>query len=310
MSKTHLISILIALGITVCAWFYFHNNAQVAARIPLIVFTSHPALNAAAAGVKSTLQSYVQVDEYNAQGDIATALQIAKQCAAEDPSIMIGIATPAAQAVNKARDKNTTLLAFAAVSDPHGAHLDTETNVVGVADTPPIEQLIEAMIKLFPNATKIGVVYNPSEINSTHAVERLEKIAAKSQLTLAIKGVNSVSMVKVAAQELIDNGAAIMYVPLDNFMASSISILNLIASQNNIPLISNDPALIAQGITLAVGPDFEESGKQLGKLILDHINGVATEQSIQLSHIHKTVVNKSLAQKFGIDATVIAAELV
>jgi putative tryptophan/tyrosine transport system substrate-binding protein len=312
MSKSHVLSVLAVIAVTVGVWFYFNkNNAQSQVKIPLVLFTSHPALNAAVAGVKSALQqAQVQVDEYNAQGDIAIALQIAKQCAAEEPPVMIGIATPAAQAVNKARDKEKTALGFAAVSDPHGAHLDTELNVIGVADTPPIEQLIETMMKLFPKITKIGVVYSPSEINSTHAVERLEKIIAQTPLKLSVKGINNTGMVKVAAQELIDSGVEIIYVPLDNFMVSSLSILSLVASQHKIPLISNDPALITQGITLSVGPDFEESGKQLGGLILDYLNGKEIVEPIQLSRLQRTVVNKELAQKWALDTSVITIELV
>lgn len=307
---------IIIIGAALGFWVYVSKqHASPAVTIPVIVFAEHPALDAARKGVTAVLQEHdIAVEPYNAQGDIAIALQIAKQAAGEEPPVMIGIATPAAQAIYKARNKETTALGFAAVSDPHGAHLDTEANIFGVADTPPIEQLVEAIQKIFPRATRIGVIHNPSEISSTYAIERLKQVIGNTKLKLVVKGVNSASMIKVAAQELIDGGVEIIYVPLDNFMASSLAILNAVTAQQNIPLVANDPALIAQGVTLAVGPDFEASGRQLGEMVIAYLNGTHIEEPIQLSHVQRTVVNKELARKFGIDAffvtNVIAAELI
>jgi putative ABC transport system substrate-binding protein len=310
MLHKSLITGLLAATLLITACSYFQNKNASTLTIPVIVFAHHPALDATAAGLKAVLQKEnIAVAAYNAQGEIATALQIAKQCAAEEPAVMVGIATPAAQAVNKARNKEKTLLGFAAVSDPHGAHLDTEPLVIGVADTPPVDLLIQTVQNLMPDAKTIGVIYNPSEINSTYAIEKLKKIADDASLKLCIKGVTNASMIKVAAQELINDGIDLIYVPLDNFMVSSLAILNLVATEQHIPLVANDPALITQGITLAVGPDFEESGKQLGELIVKHINGIQIEEPIQLSRVNKTVLNKAHAATFKLDATRINAEL-
>lgn len=307
--KTLIGSLLVAtLLITACS--YFQNKNDTRPQIPVIVFANHPALNAAVSGLKIALQNDATIVEYNAQGDIATALQIAKQCAAEEPMVIVGIATPAAQAVNKARNKETTVVGFAAVSDPHGAHLDTEPHVIGVADTPPVDLLIQVTQQLMPDAKTIGVIYNPSEINSTYAIEKLKQIAETQSLTVIVKGVTNASMIKVAAQELIESDIDLIYVPLDNFMVSSLAILNLVAAEKQIPLIANDPALITQGITLAVGPDFEESGKQLGELIVRHMHGLSIEKPIQLARTHKTMLNKALAARYKLDPTRIDAELV
>lgn len=311
MLHKFLVMSIIAASLLITACSYFQNKTDAALKIPVIVFAHHPALDATVAGLKAALhKEKIVVEEYNAQGDIATALQIAKQCAAEEPAVMVGIATPAAQAVNKARDKEKTLLGFAAVSDPHGAHLDSEPLVIGVADTPPVDLLIQTVQKLMPEAKTIGVIYNPSEINSTYAIEKLKKIADDASLAVRIKGVTNASMIKVAAQELINDGIDLIYVPLDNFMVSSLAILNLVATEQHIPLVANDPALITQGITLAVGPDFKESGQQLGELIVQHLKGTPIEKPIQLSRIYKTVLNKTLAATFKLDSTRIDAELV
>lgn len=303
---------IIIIGAALGFWVYMSKqHTQAAVTIPIIVFAEHPALDAARKGVTAVLQEHdIAVEPYNAQGDIAIALQLAKQAAAEEPPVIIGIATPAAQAIYKARNKETTALGFAAVSDPYGAHLDTEANIFGVADTPPIEQLVETIQKVFPRATKVGVIHNPSEISSTYAIERLKKVIGKTKLNLVIKGVNSVSMIKVAAQELIDGGVEIIYVPLDNFMASSLAILNAITTQHTIPLVANDPALIAQGVALAVGPDFEASGRQLGEMVIAYLNGSSIEEPIQLPHMQRIVLNKVHAEKLGINVTSINAELV
>ena len=113
-------------------------------------FVSHPALDQAKAGVEEALKNRglypdrVSIKFDNAQGNIAMSTQIAKHQASLQPAFMVAIATPAAQSSLKAAPK-TTIVAFTAVSDPQAAGLTEALNVIGVADSPPLEELLDTV---------------------------------------------------------------------------------------------------------------------------------------------------------------------
>jgi ABC-type uncharacterized transport system substrate-binding protein len=71
---------------------------------------------------------------------------------------MIAIATPCAQSALKAK-KEGALLAFVAVTDPNAAGL-IQNNILGVSDSPPVEELMVLVKKKLANVKKIGILYN------------------------------------------------------------------------------------------------------------------------------------------------------
>ncbi|APR99775.1 ABC transporter substrate-binding protein [Pajaroellobacter abortibovis] len=126
-------------------------------------FTNHPALNAASEGIIKVLREChpnLEIQRHEAQGSPTTTFHIAKHQASLKPIAMIGIATPSAQSTLRARQKQTTLIAFAAVTNPSAAHLADVANVIGVADHPPVEKLVQTIKKVFPTKKKIGIIFN------------------------------------------------------------------------------------------------------------------------------------------------------
>ena len=111
-------------------------------------FVSHVALDAAYNGLvkslveRDILPNKVKIIMANAQGNIGNSAQIAKHQASAKPEFMVAIATPSAQTLMKAKT-DTSTLAFLAVSDPEAINLTNRADIIGVADNPPIEELIE-----------------------------------------------------------------------------------------------------------------------------------------------------------------------
>jgi len=109
----------------------------------------HPALDATRQGFMDYLKEQGLEVEYNvhiAQGNIATANQIANQIMDEGPDLVLAIATPTAQACAQ-RIRNIPVLA-AAVTDFVGAGLvksmeEPGANVTGLTDMTPMDQHLE-----------------------------------------------------------------------------------------------------------------------------------------------------------------------
>ena len=145
----------------------------------------HPALDALRQGVKDELAAQgfnVQYQDHIAQGNIATANLIAKQILGEQPDVVVGIATPTAQAC--AQTIKELPIIFAAVTDPVGAGLVQSLekpggNITGTSDLSPIDRQLELIIEFIPNLKTLGVIYNSGEANSVTLVRILKEEASK-----------------------------------------------------------------------------------------------------------------------------------
>lgn len=163
-------------------------------RVAITAIVEHPALDAVREGVLAQLKSEgfeegknLSVDFQSAQGNPATAAQIAKKFAGDKPDVIVAIATPSAQAM-AAASKDIPIV-YAAVTDPVAAKLvpsfeASNTNITGVSDQLPLAPQIDLMKKLVPNLTSVGYVYSPSEVNSTVVLEALKVELAKQNIEL------------------------------------------------------------------------------------------------------------------------------
>jgi putative ABC transport system substrate-binding protein len=266
-------------------------------------FVNHPALDAAADGVKKALKdrkftpNKVEIKFDNAQGNMANAAQIAKHQAALHPAVMVAIATPSAQLTLKAKNLNS-LLAFAAVTDPKAAGL-IDNNTIGVNDQPPISDLLKIIKQTLPKAKTIGIIFNPGEINSVNMTEEMSKLALANGFKIEKSAVNSSSNIKLAIQQLIPN-ADVIYLPQDNLVVSSIDTIARITLRAKIPLIANDSTLVEKGLLFALGSDYFQDGVHLGNMIADHLSGIKVTPNIQSTGIKKLKFNDKVAAELNI----------
>lgn len=151
----------------------FGANADEQKSVAVTAIVEHPALDAARDGVKEALQEAGYEDGKNlkwqyqsAQGNTGTAAQIARKFIGDKPDVIVGIATPSAQALVAAT--KSIPIVFSTVTDPVGAHLTPSweasgTNVTGVSDMLALDKQIELIKKVVPGAKRIGMVYNPAK---------------------------------------------------------------------------------------------------------------------------------------------------
>ncbi len=234
----------------------------------------------------------------NAQGNIGNSAQIAKHQASAKPEFMVAIATPSAQTLMKAKT-DTSTLAFLAVSDPEAINLTNRVDVIGVADNPPIEELIEKATQIFPAVKNIGVIFNYGEINSVSTVEKLEKILKDRNLTLKKIAITNSNDIKNAFNKLIGE-VDLIYIPQDNTVVSALASMVSMSRANKIPLISNDPTLVDQGVMMAFGTNYFRSGEQLGNMIADLIEGKKLEKNIQNTNIKELKLNDAVVKELGV----------
>lgn len=304
-----LVVLVICVAIAALLPMFFSKKNVDSKLVTINKFTDHPALNAASDGVEDALRARIpsiMIDVQDAQGNSAYAFQIAKHQASSGPDAMVGIATPSAQSILKARKDQEIIVSFAAVTDAKSANLVDSTNVVGVTDKPPVEDLVRLTHKLFPKKKIIGTLFNPGEINSINAVERLKNIAKELDMLVVEAPVNSTSNIKMATQKLV-NEVDIIYIPQDNMIVSSFeAVANITNAHNvpvidNIPIISNDDTYLSKGVLIALGTNYYKSGQQLGNMIADQIESGSRRNNIRDADGDELQINYELLEKFGID---------
>ncbi|MFL1731800.1 ABC transporter substrate-binding protein [Moraxella oculi] len=251
--------------------------------VAISAIVEHPSLDDIRRGIVAGLADLGYKDGQNltvnfqsAQGNMATAAQIAKQFASENPDAIVAISTPTAQSLAAATQ--TIPLIYTAVSDPVAAKLidnnniPTQMNITGLSSQLPLEPQIELFTKVKPNAKRIGYVYSPGEANSVALKERLMEILPKYDMTLVDIPANRSADVAAATRAL-DGRADLIYTSLDNNVASAMEAMVQVANELDLPIIASDEFSVRRGATAALGVNDFDFGVVTAELVAQVLDG-------------------------------------
>jgi len=280
------------------------------AKVAVSQIVEHPALDAARQGLLDGLKEKGYIEGENleftyqtAQGNPAIAVQIAKQFVGERPDVLVGIATPTAQAL--AASTRSIPVVFTAVTDPVGAKLvknmdKPARNVTGLSDLSPVAQHVELMQELLPNMKNIGVVFNPGEANAVALVELLREAANAKGLNV-IEGTALKSADVQAAAQIVASKADVIYAPTDNTVASAIDGLVNAANQANKPIVGASTTYIENGALAALGFDYYQVGVQTADYVDALLKGKkVADLPVKVAKGSDLALNQKAANKLGI----------
>jgi len=289
-------------------------------RIGVMQIIDHPALNAARDGVKDALQDvygYVPdkdiiYDMQSAQGDMTTANTIAQKFVSDQVDVIVSIATPTSQAAANAT-KDIPIV-FSAVTDPVtiGIVKDLQKpggNVTGVSDMTPVDKQIYLIKLLFPDAKKVGTLYNSGEINSVVTNDLAVKACKDYGMSLTEATVTSTADVAMAAQSLVRKVDAI-YVSTDNTVVAALDTVIKVCQNNKIPLILADPTTFEKGAFLALGFDYYLHGRRTADVVARILKG-EKPADIPVQFANKVIlkINSSFAANLGLDINIAKSKL-
>lgn len=297
------------LGMIVLLAFVVPSFAKVI-EIGITQIVEHPALDACRKGVIDKLKELgyeegknVRYDIQIAQGNIATANQIAKKFIGDKKDLIIAIATPTAQAV--ANLTKTIPVVISAITDPVGAKLVKSLekpggNITGTTDMSPVRDQVALFEKLKIPVKRLGVIYNSGEANSRTLVEILKSVAKQKGIAVVEATVTNSSGVLMAAKSLVGKVDGI-YIPTDNTVVSALESVLQVSLENKIPVITGDTDSVVRGALASLGMDYYKLGLQTGVIVGRILKGekpanipVETLKDLDL------FINEATAQKLGI----------
>ncbi|WP_120810661.1 ABC transporter substrate-binding protein [Vogesella indigofera] len=278
--------------------------------VAVTAIVDHPALDAARKGVEDELKAagfeagkQIKYQYQSAQGNPATAAQIARKFIGDAPDVIVAIATPSAQAA--VAGTRSIPVVFTAVTDPVAAKLVKSWkagngNVTGVSDMLKLSSQVDLISKVKPGAKRVGMVYSPGEVNSVIVAKELKAELAKRGMTLVEAPAARTVDVAPAAKSLIGK-VDVIYTSTDNNVVSTYESLVGMAQQAKIPLVAADTDSVKRGATAALGQNYYDIGRQTGKLVVRILKGEkAAAIAPQVGEKLSLTLNQGAAQKQGV----------
>ncbi len=273
-------------------------------------FVTHPALDALEKGIRDELAAQGRADiEYDLQvanGDVATAKQIATKFKADRVDLAIGIATPSAQALKSTLSGIPVV--YTAITDPLAAGLVGSTSVgeagiAGVSHRTPVKMQIEFLNRLKP-IRALGHIYTGSEANAVVLAKLTEAACRELGIEFVGQSITGSAEVKQAAQSIASRVDA-FYVSTDNTVVSALQALADVAMKAGVPILSADPSSAETNPVFAAwGFNWYQVGRLTGRIV-DRILDGEDPAGIPTTFVEdagdlEMILNLDVAAKLGI----------
>lgn len=274
-------------------------------------FVDHPLLDDVIRGIQDELGSQgfkkengTKIIVQNAAGDTNIALQINKQFIDRKVSILVPVATPAAQSAVKLT--KTIPIVFGAITDPVEAGLADSLdkpggNKTGTSDQWPYRAQMELIRQLVPKAKTIGLVFNPGESNSQASLKHIRPALEALGFKIVEVPVSNTAEVYGAVQSLVGRCDVIL-VPADNTVTSAFDSVVKVANENRIPLFAGNIPDVEKGAIATYGVNYYQVGRATGKLVAKILKEKANPGQIPV--VRETnadlVINLKAAEKQGV----------
>ncbi len=311
--KTIVILILAATTFIGC-------NRDSKEKIAILKYATHPALDELEDAYYKKLDSLIQnnedlkdkcvIEKFNANGNMQTAKSIAESFNYKNVKLIMVIGTPAAMAV--AQTKSEIPFVYGAVADPEGAKIIPSSRATGIQNAGEniIVDALSFIKEAFPDAKKIGTLYNPSEQNSVFVQNHLKPNAEKLGFQLKQITINGTSQLAGITESLCGD-VDLIYSANDNTVNAGISSILSVTNKKGKPFIIGDLSTLSKGALFAVGLEYSSMGKDLaditfellsGKTILDFPPQPAPKPEIWLNQknfeAHKFSIPDSIISKY------------
>ena len=262
------------------------------------------------------------VEYQNAQADMGVAQQIAQQFVAAQVDMMCAIATPMAQACYNAADGTEIPTIFTAVTDPVAAMLANEDgtpvgNATGTSDKLPVEVQLQAIRAMMPEATKIGILYTTSEINSVSALEEYKAIAPEYGFEIVESGISTTADLPLALDALLPKVDCLSNLT-DNTVVSALALVLDKANASGKPVFGSEIEQVVNGCVASEGLDYIELGRITGVMAAKVLKGEAkasempyeiiTEASLYVNTPAMQALNMTLPEDLAAEAIEVSEE--
>jgi putative tryptophan/tyrosine transport system substrate-binding protein len=266
-----------------------HSKSRVL-RVAAVQQISIPALDEGLAGALDALKERgysdggrMVVTKYNAQGDVSTANAIAKNVTSSNFDLILSFSTVSLQTIANANRFATPPRrhVFSLVSDPYAAgvgvsrenHLNHPPYMTGLGNLAPVQQTFELARRMQPALRRVGLVWDPSEVNSVVTTTLARKVCASMGITLVEANAENTTAIAEATASVLSRGVQAIWVSPDLIASHGVDLIISKARTAQIPVFSSIPAGGVSGALFELGADYNAIGRVAGNLAADVLDG-------------------------------------
>ncbi len=258
-------------------------------RIAIIQHAAQMAFDESVAGMIETLAARGYADgkgarltRFNAQGDIATANDIALRAVDGSFDLVLTSSTVSMQGVANVNRGGKARHVFGVVADPASAGvgisrddpLDHPPNMAGIGSFMPVEKVLSLARQMNPGLARIGLVWHTAETNSRAYTDATRKACAALGIELIEANAETSGAVGEAAGSLVARGIDAFLVTPDVVVLVAVDALVGVADRAGIPVISAVPPNVRKGALFDLGIDYRSIGNDTGTLAADILDGL------------------------------------
>ncbi|MCD6273266.1 MAG: ABC transporter substrate-binding protein [Deltaproteobacteria bacterium] len=213
------------------------------------------------------------------------------------PDMILAIGATALSKLKQIRD---IPVVYFMVLDPKSVISSDAKNISGISMNIPQQDQLSIIVKIFPDAKDIGVIYNPEKTG--FMIKRAEAAAWDAGINLIKKTINDP---KDAASRIMEMQGKIdllwLFPDTSVLMPETIKFLFLFCMNNKIPVIAFSKNYLGMGALLSIGIDSYDIGRQAGELAKKILRGHKKSFNKHID-ARKPVLslNKKIADNLGI----------
>lgn len=254
-----------------------------------------PLYNKALKGIKKVYPANLPV--FNLEGEAQRPESVVKAIGEENPDMIISIGPLATRMVQD--QFPDTPLVFCMVFETERFPVSRQNTTGVFMDIAP-RNLLSRMKELFPDARRIGLLYDPEK--NRKKVDEAREAANSLGIALIASRVSSEKEVPGALRSLLENIDLLWLAPDSTVVTSqSLEFLFITSFENRIPIVTFSDDLVRKGAVAAFSPDYEGVGEQAANLARRVLKGekirdlpAQKAEKVQLS------VNSMTAKKLNI----------
>lgn len=305
--------IVILIAILTVAFFGENHQQEANKKIPqvgVLTLMHHPALDEIYRGFKAELKSSgyvngknVRIDYQNANNDQSNLRTMATRLTDEQSDVLVGITTPAAQAL--ANTTNKTPIVLGAVTDPKASGLiknlrHPEANITGVSDAAPVSQQLDLIKEFMPNLKTLGVIYTSSDSSAVSGFHEIERECKRRQINLKSFSIANSNDLNQVSEQMFSQVDAVI-VPTDNTIAGAMETLVKNGNAAKKPIFPAAATMVKQGGLATYSVNQYKLGKMTGKMTVALLKGKKVS-SLPIERVKKgePVINLKEAKELNL----------
>lgn len=244
--------------------------------VGLIRFGPNLIFEMAAEGVREGLREAdfiegenLKIHEVQAQNDISILHQAIQNLLHLRPDLLIPLSTPCLAGVLGSGTDIPVVFGIVTAPLEAGAGESFERhlrNVTGAVWSAPAPATFDWMARLFPQARKLGIVYNPAHASSRMEAESIRVECVRRGWELMERTLSSPSEIKETMQSLLQAQPDFVFAMGDNTVVSAYHAVCDMCRQARVPLIADDHSLMGAGALFSIGASPRSEGRHAGQI--------------------------------------------